>query len=158
MADPTIVEAVNQMTLVQQAAGGMTVLGGIAGAVYAANRYLKGDRRDDKRDDRTEAVNDKVHTSLTRVIDALHAELARTQAELVRTQADTQRIAQGMTQMTAQMITQSNNMLVLKQDADRFCNLLVTVKRQQDEMLKKGTLKDRLVDLNTDILRYDHLK
>lgn len=134
------------MTLMETFAAGVAALSALSGGVYVLNRRLKNDGMGDKREARADAVDDKVVKTLTEVIDTLRAELARNQA-------DTERLSAAMTQLTAQLITQSNNMMVLKNDAVRVVNLLVKVKLTQDEMLKSGKLENRLWDINTDVLR-----
>ena len=129
-------------------AGSLAIIGG---GIWKLNDHFNSAKRAERSAVRGEKVEDAAVGSLLSVIETLRG-------EVLRNQADVARMSAGMTQMTAQMITQSNNMLVLKQDADRFCNLLVQVKNQQDSMVKKGTLKDRLVDINTDVLKYDPLR
>lgn len=130
-------------TMMGQLAAALVVL---AGGVYAVLRVLNRDRRDDA--DMTLLGRGK-----STIFEQYEGIIKRLENESARLRAESDRLSEMVTNLHTRSVQQEGELIAGRKKIVEFTEMLMTVKREQRELLEAGGLERPLIDVDTDVLR-----
>lgn len=118
----------------------------LAGAVYAVHRVLRKDRL---QDDDSELLGRGKHT----IFEQYEGIIRRLEAESARLRAESSRLSEMVTNLHTRSVQQEGELISSRKKIIEFTEMLMTVKREQRELMEAGGLERPLIDVDTDVLR-----
>lgn len=118
----------------------------IAGAIYGVRRMLSKDSREDM--DMTLLGRGK-----STIFEQYEGIIKRLENESARLRAESDRLSEMVTNLHTRSVQQEGELIRSRQRLVEFTEMLLTVKREQRELLEAGGLERPLLDVDTDVLR-----
>jgi tRNA U54 and U55 pseudouridine synthase Pus10 len=133
----------NIFTAIGQLAAALIV---VAGAIYGVRRMLSKDNREDM--DLSLLGRGKAT-----IFEQYEGIIRRLETESARLRAESDRLSEMVTNLHTRSVQQESELIRSRQRIAEFTEMLMTVKREQRQLLEAGGLERPLIDVDTDVLR-----
>lgn len=130
-------------TVMGQLAAALAVL---AGGVYGVLRVLNRDRREDQE-------STMLGRGKATIFEQYEGIIRRLESESSRLRAESDRLSEMVTSLHTRSVQQETELIASRKKLADFTEMLLTVKREQRELLEAGGLERPLIDVDTDVLR-----